>query len=70
MLSRDRRLGVVLQGQADLDGNFAEFEIVAREGEVPLARDCVESLAREVGLAQPEPASYLELLLRQQAPPR
>ena len=51
-------------------GDFAELEIVAREGEVPLAQDCVESLAREVGLAQPEPASYLELLLRQQAPPR
>ncbi len=51
-------------------GAFAEFEIVAREGEVPLARDCVESLAREVGLETPEPASYLELLLRQQVPPR
>ena len=51
-------------------GTFAEFEIVAREGEVPLARDCVESLAREVGLETPEPASYLELLLRQHVPPR
>lgn len=51
-------------------GNFAEFEIVAREGEVPLARDCVESLAREVDLKEPESASYLELLLRKQVPPR
>lgn len=51
-------------------GSFTEFEIVAREGEVPLARDCVESLARELGLEAPEPASYLELLLRQQVPPR
>lgn len=60
---------VALDMVAEL-GSFAEFEIVAREGEVPLARDCVESLAREVGLEQPEPASYLELLLRQQTPPR
>ncbi len=60
---------VAIDSVVDL-GSFAEFEIVAREGEVPLARDCVESLAREVGLEQAEPASYLELLLRQQTPPR
>jgi len=37
---------------------------------VPLARDCVESLARELGLENPESASYLELLLRKQEAPR
>ena len=51
-------------------GNYAEFEIIAGEGEVPLARDCVESLARELGLENPEPASYLELLVRGQEAPR
>jgi predicted adenylyl cyclase CyaB len=51
-------------------GRFAEFEIIAGEGEVPLARDCVESLARELGLENPESASYLELLLRKQEAPR
>ena len=51
-------------------GSFAEFEIIAGEGEVPLARDCVESLARELGLENPESASYLELLLREQEAPR
>ena len=50
--------------------DFAEFEIIAGEGEVPLARDCVESLARELGLENPESASYLELLLREQEAPR
>lgn len=60
---------VAIDSVAEL-GSFAEFEMIAREGEVPLARDCVESLAREVGLEQPEPASYLELLLRRRTPPR
>ena len=47
-----------------------QFEIIAGEGEVPLARDCVESLARELGLKNPESASYLELLLSKQEAPR
>ena len=51
-------------------GSYAEFEIIAGEGEVPLARDCVESLARELGLENPEPASYLELLARGEEAPR
>lgn len=51
-------------------GSYAEFEIIAGEGEVPLARDCVESLACELGLKNPEPASYLELLVRGQEAPR
>ena len=60
---------VAIDTVADL-GRFAEFEIIAGEGEVPLARDCVESLARELGLENPESASYLELLLRKQEAPR
>jgi adenylate cyclase class 2 len=51
-------------------GSYAEFEIIAGEGEVPLARDCVESLARELGLENPEPASYLELLAKGEEAPR
>ena len=60
---------IAIDAVADL-GTYAEFEIIAGEGEVPLARDCVESLARELGLENPEPASYLELLVRGQEAPR
>jgi adenylate cyclase class 2 len=51
-------------------GTFVELELQAREGEVSLARDCIESLARELGLAGAEPRSYLELLLGRISPPR
>lgn len=44
-------------------GDFLELELLAQEGEVPLALSCLESLARELGLGQPERRSYLELLL-------
>lgn len=44
-------------------GDFLELELLARDGEVPLALSCLESLARELSLGPPEPRSYLELLL-------
>lgn len=44
-------------------GEFLELEILAREGEVAVALSCLESLARELHLGQPERRSYLELLL-------
>ena len=47
-------------------GDFLELELIARQGEVPLARACLESLARELGCGVPERRSYLELLLQAQ----
>jgi len=44
-------------------GEFVELELQAREGEVPLARAVIESLARELGCTNAERRSYLELLL-------
>ena len=44
-------------------GDFLELELLAREGEVPMALSCLESLARELRLGEPERRSYLELLL-------
>jgi adenylate cyclase class 2 len=49
-------------------GDFVELEIQAREGEVPLARAVIESLARELGCSNPERRSYLELLLAKSVP--
>ena len=44
-------------------GEYVEFELQAGEAEVPQARACLESLARELGYGNPERRSYLELLL-------
>jgi adenylate cyclase class 2 len=44
-------------------GTFLELEILARQGELPQARGCLESLARELGCTDPERRSYLELVL-------
>jgi len=49
-------------------GDFVELEIQAREGEVPLARAVLESLARELGCTNAERRSYLELLLAKNVP--
>ena len=51
-------------------GDFLELELLARQGEVPLARACLESLARELGCGVPERRSYLELLQMQSQLPR
>jgi adenylate cyclase class 2 len=48
-------------------GVFLELEILSSEADVPQARACLESLARELGCGPPERRSYLELLLESQA---
>lgn len=49
-------------------GHFIELEIRAQQGEVPLARACLESLAQELGCTAPERRSYLELIRLENAP--
>jgi adenylate cyclase class IV len=49
-------------------GDFIELELQASQGEVPLARAVIESLARELGCTNPERRSYLELLLAKSVP--
>ena len=44
-------------------GDYLELEVQASEAQVPQARACLESLARELGCGNPERRSYLELLL-------
>ena len=46
-------------------GEFVELELLAREGEVPMAQACILALAEELGCGTPERRSYLELLLLQ-----
>lgn len=48
-------------------GEFLELEILANEADVPQARACLDSLARELGCGIPERRSYLELVLASQA---
>lgn len=53
---------VALDSVAGL-GAFLELELQANEADVPQARVCLESLARELGCGTSERRSYLELLL-------
>ena len=53
---------VVLDSVTGL-GEYLELELQARAEEVPVARACLESLARELGCGVSERRSYLELLL-------
>ena len=53
---------VALDSVAGL-GEFLELELQASEADVPQARACLESLARELGCGPSERRSYLELLL-------
>ena len=57
-----REVDVALDSVAGL-GDFLELELQASEEEIPQARKCLESLARELGCENPERRSYLELLL-------
>jgi len=57
-----REVDVALDSVAGL-GEFLELELQASEEEIPQARACLESLARELGCENPERRSYLELLL-------
>ncbi|HLN30840.1 MAG TPA: class IV adenylate cyclase [Gemmataceae bacterium] len=47
-------------------GKFAELEIVAPEDQLEIARSLLLRIARDLGLAQSERRSYLELLLAAQ----
>jgi adenylate cyclase class 2 len=53
---------VVLDSVVGL-GEYLELELQASEAEVPQARACLESLAKELGCGVCERRSYLELLL-------
>ncbi len=44
-------------------GRFVEVEIIAPPEERDRAEEALQGVARELGLAQPEPRSYLEMLL-------
>jgi adenylate cyclase, class 2 len=55
-------VGVARDSVAGL-GEYLELELQASEADVPLARACLESLAKELGCGACERRSYLELLL-------
>jgi len=57
-----REVDVALDSVAGV-GEYLELELQASEEEVPQARACLESLARELGCGNAERRSYLELLL-------
>ncbi len=50
-------------------GSFVELEIDAEEADVSQAKECLASLATELGLGPGERRSYLELLLGKTRPP-
>lgn len=68
-----RAAEVSWQGQAvevcldDVDGlgAYVELELIVDDAGLDLARQCLASLASELGLSQPERRSYLELLFIQ-----
>jgi len=71
-VSKQRRHAGVIWQQREVDvaldrvaglGAFIELELQADEADVPQARACLESLARELGCGLSERRSYLELLL-------
>jgi len=62
---RDRRIEVALDQVADL-GEFLEIETLADESSRSAAVDAIVSLARRLGLAEPERKSYLALLLEKE----
>jgi adenylate cyclase class 2 len=50
-------------------GTFVEVEtIVKGDDELPKAQEAVVGLARELGLTEPEPRSYLKMVLERSAP--
>lgn len=62
VLWQGTEVDVVLDSVTGL-GEYLELELQARAEEVPVARACLESLARELGCGVSERRSYLELLL-------
>ena len=74
-VSKRRQLGTYRQGETDVElalddvrkvGTFIELEIVAAVEQLNAAQDTLKQLAKELGLAEPERRSYLELLLERQ----
>jgi len=68
-LYRTQRDGFQVQAALDLVeelGAYAELEVVAEESDFPAAKALVLNIADELGLANPERQSYLQLLLSKQ----
>ncbi|MGC4007101.1 MAG: class IV adenylate cyclase [Pirellulales bacterium] len=61
-----RTIEIALDRIAEL-GTFVELETTADQAELPAARDAILRLAAELGLADVERRSYLELLLEHEA---
>lgn len=59
-----RDFEIVLDRVEEL-GWFLEVELIADEGDLNAAQNAVLQLAEELGLSEPEPRSYLEILLQQ-----
>jgi adenylate cyclase, class 2 len=59
---QDREISVSLDHIAEL-GDFIELEIVTHQDDMAAARECLDSLAGRLGLANSQRRSYLELLL-------
>ncbi len=71
-VAKRRRLGRLVWKEADVElaldavtglGGFLELELIATKDEVPAAQARIEALAAELGCGDPEPRSYLEMLL-------
>ncbi len=65
---KNQRVEVALDELAGL-GNFVELEISADEHHVYAAKECLTALAKDLGLAESERRSYLELSLGHIGPP-
>jgi adenylate cyclase, class 2 len=63
-LIRDGREVTVALDDVEKVGTYVEVEVIADgEQDVAMAREIVSGLANELGLKEPEPRSYLSLLL-------
>lgn len=63
-LTRNGRRFEIALDEVDELGTFLEVELMADETDLKSAQDAVLELARELGLSQTEPRSYLGMLLQ------
>ncbi len=63
---QDRRVECSLD-EVDEVGTFVELELVVEAEDIEPAKECIASLAAELGLAESERRGYLELLLGRRA---
>ena len=63
-LTRNGRRFEIALDEVDELGTFLEVELMADEADLKSAQDAVLELARELGLSQTEPRSYLGMLLQ------